>query len=133
MSNKPLLGVGKHMIPIPRYILPISRLAWGKTAKMIETGLSFFISKEHHSVRDFVATELLRIGSPISPEFIAKKLNLSVDRVKVILDEWKRTRLLLKNEQGAVTCVYPVRISTPHCTSSLHNVIFSPEEKMQTA
>jgi hypothetical protein len=132
MSHKPLLGVRKHMISIPRHLHPLSRLAWRTTAKTVEMGVRFFISKEHHLVRNYAARELTRVGSPLTPEFIANALDMPVERVNVILDEWVRRRVLLKNEQGAVTCVYPVRVDIPQC-SSLHHVIFSNDEQMQTA
>ncbi len=87
------------------------------------------MSDEHHLVRDFVVRELPKVGKPLSPEFIAQKLNLSVDRVKLILDKLeKRLTFLFRNEQGAVVWAYPVTVeNTPHYA------IFSTGEQVYSA
>jgi hypothetical protein len=125
MSDKLLVGFGRHMIPIPHMIW---HRQMARTARKIEAGLSF-MSDEHHLVRDFVVRELPKVGKPLSPEFIAQKLNLSVDRVKLILDKLeKRLTFLFRNEQGAVVWAYPVTVeNTPH------HAIFSTGEQVYSA
>jgi len=100
------------MIPFPSMIW---RRKIAGNAKKVEARLGF-MSEEHHMVRNFVVRELPRVGTPLSPEFIAHELNLSVDRVKVILDKLeKRLTFLFRNEQGAVAWAYPVTVdNTPH-------------------
>jgi hypothetical protein len=53
---------------------------------------------------------------PIEPEFIAEKLNLPLERVKVLLEELERKLFfLVRNEAGAVAWAYPVTVErTPH-------------------
>jgi len=115
MRDKLFLGVGKHMIPIPRLLIPIVGFTGKKIARMIEKSLRNSMSKEHHAVRDFVVKELPRVGSLMTSEFIAEKLSISVDRAKKILKRLERMILLDMNEQGAVTWAYPVTIvKTPH-------------------
>jgi len=115
MRDKLFLGVGKHMIPIPRLLIPIVGFAGKKIARMIEKSLRNSMSKEHHAVRDFVVKELPRVGSLMTSEFIAEKLSISVDRAKKILKRLERMILLDMNEQGAATWAYPVTIvKTPH-------------------
>ena len=115
MRDKLFLGIGKHMMPIPRLLIPIVGFAGKKIARMIEKSLRNSMSKEHHAVRDFVVKELPRVGSLMTSEFIAEKLSISVDRAKKILKRLERMILLDMNEQGAVTWAYPVTIvKTPH-------------------
>jgi hypothetical protein len=87
------------------------------------------MSDEHHSVRNFVVRELPGVGEPLSPEFIAQKLNLPTDRVEVILDELeKHMTFLFRNAEGAVVWAYPVTVaSTPH------EVTFSTGEQLYSA
>ena len=115
MKDKLFLGIGKHMIAIPRLLIPILSLIGKKIAKMMEKSLHNAMSKEHHAVHDFVVKELPLIGAPISSEFIAERLYLSVDRVKKILNKLERMILLDMNERRAVIWAYPVTVvKTPH-------------------
>ena len=55
------------------------------------------------------------MGEPISPEFIGQQLNMSVDRVNVILDELEKKLILYREGQEAVVWSYPVTAAkTPH-------------------
>jgi hypothetical protein len=74
------------------------------------------MAEDHHQVRNFVVRELPHAGKPLSPESIGQKLNLSISRVNVILDELeKHLTFLFRNEQGAVAWAYPVTVEkTPH-------------------
>ena len=112
MNKRLLLGLGRAMLPIPRWIWQ-RQVARGE--KGGHTGLSF-MTEEHHRVRDFAVIELPRAGAPLSPELIAGRLHLSVERVNVILDELeKHMTFLFRNEQGAVAWAYPVTVDrTPH-------------------
>jgi hypothetical protein len=125
MKDNLLLGLGRHMIPIPRMVW--QRLM--KTqARALRAGLGF-MSEDHHRVRDFVVTELPRAGSPLPPEAIAGALDLDVTRVQSILDELEQhLTFLFRNERGAVTWAYPVTVDeTPHhATFSTREQAFSP-------
>ena len=86
MRNKLLKGFWRYMIPIPR------KLWQGQTSKRaqkIKTAIGF-MTMEHHNVRNFVVREIPRVGEPLSPEFVAHRLNLPVARVKSILDELEK-------------------------------------------
>jgi len=125
MSKSLLLGLGRTMLPIPRMI-------WqgqvSQNARQTERGLAF-MSREHHRVRDFAVRELPRIGAPLAPELIAERLHLSVDQVKVILDELEqRMTFLFRDRQGSVMWAYPVTVDrTPH------RVTFSTGEQVYAA
>ena len=86
-----------------------------KVEKKIEAELGF-ISEEHRMIHHFVVQELPRVGEPLSPEFIANKLDLPLSRVGAILDELeKHMTFLFRNSEGAVVWAYPVTVeATPH-------------------
>jgi hypothetical protein len=100
-------------------ITEISREDWEEGIAAVRghvaAGIAF-MTDEHHRVRNFVVRELPRVGSPITPEFIAESVALIPVRVKVILDELeKHMTFLFRNEQGAVVWAYPVTVEpTPH-------------------
>jgi len=125
MNKRLLLGLGRMMLPIPRSI-------WQRQVAKGEQGghsrLSF-MTEEHHRVRDFAVLELPRAGAPLSPELIAERLRLSVERVNVILDELeKHMTFIFRNAQGAVAWAYPVTVDrTPH------RITFSTGEQVYAA
>ncbi|NIM49058.1 MAG: hypothetical protein GTO22_07335 [Gemmatimonadales bacterium] len=125
MSSRLLIGLGRHMIPIPRMLWQwrVRRAAQRTTA-----GLDF-MSEEHHLVREFAVGELPRVGEPLSPEFIAEELDLPLARVKSILDELdKHMTFVCRDTLGAVVWAYPVTVeSTPH------HVTFSTGEQVHSA
>ena len=112
MKDRLLLGLGRHMIPIPRGL-------WWRAvqagARKSRAGLDF-MSDDHHRVRDFVVTELPRHGAPLPPEAISEALGLARPRVESILNELERHLTFLFRSKGdAVTWAYPVTVDeTPH-------------------
>jgi len=125
MGNRPLVGLGRYMIPIPRFLW---RRGVAREVPAIEERLAF-MSGDHHRVRDFVVRELLRVGEPLALELIAKELSLTTTRTKKILDELE-TRLifLFRNDEGAVAWAYPVTAEpTPH------HAAFSTGERLDAA
>ena len=110
-----------------RYTLPIPSLIWRKQVR----GAAHldFMAEDHHRVRNFVVTELPRVGKPLSREFIAGELGLPLTRVTDILDELERhMTFLFRNEEGDVAWAYPVTVdATPH------HVSFSTGERINAA
>jgi hypothetical protein len=125
MSGRLLMGLGRHIIPVPRMLWQ-----WQvrRGAQRTEGHLGF-MSEEHHLVRDFVVRELPSVGKPLSPEFIAGKLDLPVARVETILDELeKHMTFVCRDTEGAVAWAYPVTAErTPH------QVTFSTGEQVYAA
>lgn len=113
MKNTLLLGLGRYMIPLPRFIWMKGIAKMGPKA---EAKVASFMSEEHHHIRDFVVREIFRVGEPLSPEFIGQTLNMSVARVNAILEDLEKNLLFLfRNEQGAVVWAYPATADrTPH-------------------
>ena len=110
MSSALLLGLGRRLIPIPAFI-------WQRQVKG-NTGdaPTAFMTADHQRVRNFVVTELPIAGRPLSPELIAARLNLPLDRTIAILDDLEQhLTFLFRNEAGAVVWAYPVTAArTPH-------------------
>ena len=112
MKDSLLLGLGRHMIPIPRMLW--QRLPKAQ-ARRLRAGLAF-MSQDHHRVRDFCVLELPRAGAPLAPETIAQALGLPVPRVVSILEELeKHLTFVFRGDQRVVTWAYPVTVDeTPH-------------------
>jgi hypothetical protein len=74
------------------------------------------MSAEHHRVRTFAVTELVKNGQPVEPETFARALDLPPAKVEAILEELeKKLFFLVRNERGAVSWAYPVTVDpTPH-------------------
>jgi hypothetical protein len=120
MDDSLLLGLWRYMLPIPH-------LTWQKQAH--GNAQLDFMSEEHHRVRNFVVKELPRVGTPLSPEFIAQELGMPFTQVTGILEELERhMTFLFRNEHGAVAWAYPVTVEhTPH------HVTFSTGEQVYAA
>ena len=125
MSSRLLLGLWRHMIPIPRMVW---QRQIERSAQRTKAHLGF-MSEEHHLVREFAVRELPKVGEPLSPEFIAEELDLPIARVTSILDELdKHMTFVCRNTQGAVVWAYPVTVEdTPH------HVTFSTGEQVCAA
>lgn len=123
--NTILISFGRWLMPIPEAIWRRKVRQGGKHA---HEHLAF-MSADHHRVRDFVVTEILRRGSPLSPLLIATELNLAAERVGVIVTELeKHLTFLFRNEDGQVAWAYPVTAEpTPH------RVYFSSGEQCYAA
>ena len=107
-EEKLLLGMWRFMLPVPRAI-------WQTQIRGDDAQLSF-MSADHHRVRNFCVVELPRAGKPLTPAYIAKALDLPLERLVPILDELEQhMTFLYRNPQGAVTWAYPVTVDvTPH-------------------
>jgi len=125
MTETILMAQGDRLSRIPRETWEQGLKAVPGHAKAILA----FMTQEHHRVRNFVVRELPRNGAPLAPAFIGENLNLSPERVGVLLDELERhMTFLYRNGQGAVAWAYPVTVDpTPH------RVFFSTGEELFAA
>lgn len=125
MKNKIMMGFWRCMLNVPPFL-------WEKrifeAKKKFQTELSF-MSDKHRLVHHFVVRELPHAGKPLSPDFVANKLDLAVGRVTAILgDLEKHMTFLFRNEQGEVVWAYPVTVEkTPH------HVTFNTGEELYAA
>ena len=112
MSNKLMMGLWRVMVNVPE---PLWKREVGRQARDAVDSLGF-MTTDHHRVRDFAVRELPRVGAPLSPEFIAHKLGLPVERTVDILDELERNMTFIyRSHDESVTWAYPVTVdTTPH-------------------
>jgi hypothetical protein len=125
MDKKLLLGMWRYLLPVPPQI-------WrGEVERNTKGGILAikFMSQDHHRIRDMVVRELPRYSRPIPPLWIAKQLDLPLERVTAILDELERGMTFLhRNPLGEVAWAYPVTVDT-----TPHQVTFSSGEKLYAA
>ena len=100
-------------------LLPFSCAVWkshlAQAPTHAQTRLSF-MTPAHHRLRYFVVRELPRLGAPLPPELLARRLDMPLPEVVRLLDDLERHLFfLVRNEQGAVAWAYPVTAEpTPH-------------------
>jgi hypothetical protein len=116
-----LMGVWRYVLPIPG---PIWRSQLHEDPARLD-----FMSEQHHRVRDFVVTELPRVGEPLTPDFIGQELDLTRTQVVDLLNDLEQNMIFVfRNEEGAVTWAYPVTVDeTPH------HLTFSTGERLNAA
>jgi len=85
-----------------------------------------FMSRDHHTVRDFVVRELPRQDRPLSPTQVAQVTGLTRQTVSAILAELERNLFfLVRDSEGNVSWAFPITTSrTPH------RLTFSTGEKI---
>jgi hypothetical protein len=112
MKDSLLLGFRRLMIPVPRFLWQghVRSGAHNTRAHLAS------LPDEHTVIHYFCVSELPRVGMPLSPEYIAEKLHLTLDRVTDTLEDLEqRMTFLYRNTEGAVAWAYPVTADeTPH-------------------
>ncbi len=127
MKDRIMLGLWSYMLKMPPFLMDMKKqLARAKMRYQASMG---FMTGDHRRVHHFVVRELPKAGSPLSPEFIARKLELPRDRVVTVLDDLeKHMTFLFRNKGGEVTWAYPVTVDkTPH------HLTFSSGEQVYAA
>lgn len=102
-----------------RYLITVPDFMWRQQIPKVEKKFSShlkFMSAEHRLVHHFVVRELPFAGRPLSPDCVAERLALPLDRVKDILDDLERhMTFLFRNREGEVVWAYPVTVEkTPN-------------------
>lgn len=125
MKDRVMLGLWRFMVKVPASMMEKS-VAQGK--KKFEDAKGF-MTEEHRRVHHFAVRQLPLIGKPLTPEFVAEKMDLPAARVNAILDDLEEhMTFLFRNKNGEVTWAYPVTLDkTPH------EVTFSSGEKLYAA
>jgi hypothetical protein len=125
MSNKLMSGFWRYMLMVPPFLWE-KQIAKARRKIRAELG---FMSAEHRLVHHSVVRELPRAGKPLSPELVADRVDLPLDRVVSILDDLENhMTFLFRNGEGAVIWAYPVTVeATPH------EVTFSTGEQLYAA
>jgi hypothetical protein len=125
MNGTVLFGQGRQYIAIPRQ-------KWEEHLSRVpghDDPRHAFMTAAHHQVRNFVVRELPNLGLPMPPAFIARHLDLPLERLIPILDDLEQHLFfLVRDDQGAVVWAYPVTVAhTPHALT------FSSGERLYAA
>jgi len=122
MNSQLLVGVGREIQSVPDddFVNGIKGLPTQMASRLA------FMSRDHHTVRDFVVRELPRQDRPLSPIQIAQVTGLGPRNVSAILSELERNLFfLVLDSEGSVSWAFPVTTSkTPH------RLTFSTGEKI---
>ena len=112
MENALTVRLGRAGLRVPRRLW--QRIVAGE-ARRSASGIGW-MTPEHHRVRDFSVTEIVRTGKALSPAQIAAGTGLSSDRVAVLADELERGKTFLYRSNGVnVDWAYPAAAAaTPH-------------------
>jgi len=112
MEEKVLLGRNGQILEFPQAVWKghLDQIPQHSQARL------GFMTETHHRVRYFVVSELVNRMEPLKPEWISERLDLPLERVKVILEELEsKLFFLVRNAQGSVAWAYPVTVEpTPH-------------------
>jgi hypothetical protein len=111
MFERVLLGVGRRMVPVPEWLFqPMVKRDTKKLAKRPD------LEPDQRRLQHFAVREIPRRREAISPEVFAAELDLSLDEVRMILDELERRMTFLCRRGGDdVNWAYPVTADeTPH-------------------
>jgi hypothetical protein len=112
MKETVLLGRANQIIDIPRSMWA-GHLA--ETPEHTRKTLAF-MKADHHRVRNFAVTELVRRGAPLPADRISQALELANKQVLTILDDLERNLFfLVRNDAGDVSWAFPLTVEpTPH-------------------
>lgn len=125
MGESILVGRGRQILEMPR-------TSWENelSEAPARTGARLdFMSEQHHLVRNFVVSELPRVGRPISAVSISRQLNLPLPRTGTILEELERHLFfLVRDSRGDVSWAFPVTVE-----HTGHHLIFSTGERLDAA
>ena len=125
MNDFILVGKGQEITRIPQEVW---QAHLNHSQKHHNPPLAF-MSEEHHLVRNFVVSELPRLGNPMPPSYISGQLGLSMERIIQVLDDLERNLFFLyRNSSGEVTWAYPVTVE-----ATLPKITFNSGERLYAA
>lgn len=112
MENALVVRLGSAGLRVPRALW--QRIVTGE-ARRSARGIGW-MTPDHHRVRDFAVTEIVRTGEPLSPAQIAAGTGLGDDRVAGLTGELERGKTFLYRSDGInVDWAYPAAAAaTPH-------------------
>ena len=112
MANSLLVKLGRFRVRLPG---PLWRWIMAREAQRFARGVAW-VTPDHHRVRDFAVTEIVRTGETLSPGRIAAATGLAAERAATIIDELERGKGFLFRTDGVnVDWAYPfTAAATPH-------------------
>lgn len=125
MSGQIVVGRGRELRSIPddAFVNAMNHLPEHMAQRLA------FMSRDHHTVRDFVVREMPRQSRPLSPLQIASVTALDLRRVSSILSELEKNLFfLVRDPEGNVNWAFPVTVD-----QTAHRLSFSTGEKIYGA
>ncbi len=112
MADALVVRLGRAGLRVPRALW--RRVVSGEARR--SAGGIGWMTPEHHRVRDFAVTEIVRTGEALSPARIAAGTGLGGDRVAGLTGELERGKVFLYRSDGTnVDWAYPAAAAvTPH-------------------
>jgi len=105
MKRKMYMGIWRFMLPLPLAI----------SAKGVKRGVSGaktkadLLSKEERKVHHFIVTQMAVAKEPITSEFIGEKLNISLNRVKDIVNKLEAMKTFCyRSDSQGINWAYPL-------------------------
>ena len=93
-ESKILIGIWNKIIPAPMFMLIMETTRMAKTMKVKMAKMTEEKKRIHH----FVVRELPNAGQPVSLAFIARELEMPVDRVSALVDEMEKDKTFSKDD-----------------------------------
>lgn len=112
MKDALVVRLGRAGLRVPRALW--WRIVSGEARRSAD-GIGW-MTPEHHRVRDFAVTEIVRTGKALSPAQIAAGTGLGGDRAAVLIGDLERAKTFLYRSDGInVDWAYPAAAAvTPH-------------------
>jgi hypothetical protein len=122
MSGQIIVGKGREIrnVPDDEFVNAVNHLPERMAERLA------FMSRDHHTVRDFVVREMPRQRRPVSARRIAMVTGIDFHRVPTILSELeKHLFFLVRNLEGDVNWAFPVTTDP-----TAHRLSFSSGENI---
>jgi hypothetical protein len=122
MSGQIIAGKGREFrnVPDDAFLNTVNHLPERMAERLA------FMSRDHHTVRDFVVREMPRQRRTVSPQQIAMTTGFDLHRVPTILSELEEHLFfLVRNSEGDVNWAFPVTTDP-----TAHRLSFSSGENI---
>ena len=124
-KRKVFIGIRRFMLPLPLAL--IKKAIKNMADAICQTTAD--VSEEERSVHRFVVKTMTETNEPVTSEHIATKLDISLDRVRQIVDKLEGMKVFFYryNSQG-INWAYPVTAE-----DVVHKMTFSTGEQCYAA
>jgi hypothetical protein len=125
LKRKAFLGIWRFMIPLPQSM--IKKDIRGMAKAICRN--TAHISENDRKVHRFVVMTMTKTNNPVSPEYIAEKLEMTLDRVKDIIDKLEELKVFFyRYNNHGINWAYPVTAE-----KQIHKMVFSTGEQCNAA
>ena len=125
LKRKAFIGIWRFMIPLPEAVL---KRDIGKVAEAI-CRKTADVSEEERRLHRFVVMTVTDTKEPVTPEHIAHKLDMSLDRVKDVVEKLEEMKVFFYRYNSiGINWAYPVTAE-----DTVHKVAFTTGEQCNAA